>query len=138
MKPGIHPEYRPVLFHDTSADVYFLIGSTAETDKTHTHTDGKTYPYVTLDVSSASHPVYTGEQRKTKSEGRVAGFNKRFAGFVGGQGGLMKVLASLKQAKLRHRDCQVVKRRGRLYVICKSNPRFKCVQGRPKPKIKRR
>lgn len=34
MKPGIHPEYRPVLFHDTSADVYFLIGSTAETDKT--------------------------------------------------------------------------------------------------------
>ncbi|MCO3691429.1 50S ribosomal protein L36, partial [Pseudomonas aeruginosa] len=48
----------------------------------------------------------------------------------------MKVLASLKQAKLRHRDCQVVKRRGRLYVICKSNPRFKCVQGRPKPKIK--
>ena len=86
MKPGIHPEYRPVLFHDTSADVYFLIGSTAETDKTHTHTDGKTYPYVTLDVSSASHPVYTGEQRKTKSEGRVAGFNKRFAGFVGGKG----------------------------------------------------
>ncbi|MCH3159190.1 type B 50S ribosomal protein L31, partial [Listeria monocytogenes] len=72
MKPGIHPEYRPVLFHDTSADVYFLIGSTAETDNTHTHTDGKTYPYVTLDVSSASHPVYTGEQRKTKSEGRVA------------------------------------------------------------------
>ncbi|ELP1297910.1 type B 50S ribosomal protein L36 [Pseudomonas aeruginosa] len=50
----------------------------------------------------------------------------------------MKVLASLKQAKLRHRDCQVVKRRGRLYVICKSSPRFKCVQGRPKPKIKRR
>lgn len=50
----------------------------------------------------------------------------------------MKVLASLKQAKLRHRDCQVVKRRGRLYVISKSNPRFKCVQGRPKPKIKRR
>ncbi|MDU0641850.1 type B 50S ribosomal protein L36 [Pseudomonas aeruginosa] len=49
----------------------------------------------------------------------------------------MKVLASLKQAKLRHRG-QVVKRRGRLYVICKSNPRFKCVQGRPKPKIKRR
>ncbi len=86
MKPGIHPEYRPVLFHDTSADVYFLIGSTAETDKPHTHTDVNTYPYVTLDVSSASHPVYTGEQRKTKSEGRVAGFNKRFAVFVGGKG----------------------------------------------------
>lgn len=41
----------------------------------------------------------------------------------------MKVLASLKTAKLRHPDYQVVKRRGRLYVICKSNPRFKARQG---------
>ncbi|ARR50005.1 TPA: type B 50S ribosomal protein L36 [Photobacterium damselae] len=46
----------------------------------------------------------------------------------------MQVLSSLKSAKLRHRDCQVVKRRGRLYVICKSNPRFKAVQGRVKKK----
>ncbi|MCE0557141.1 MULTISPECIES: type B 50S ribosomal protein L36 [Motilimonas] len=41
----------------------------------------------------------------------------------------MQVLSSLKSAKQRHRDCQIVKRRGRLYVICKSNPRFKAVQG---------
>ena len=41
----------------------------------------------------------------------------------------MKVLASLKSAKQRHPDCQVVKRRGRLYVICKTNPRFKARQG---------
>jgi large subunit ribosomal protein L31 len=81
MKPGIHPEYRQVLFHDTAADVFFLIGSTADTDRTHTHTDGVTYPYLALDVSSASHPVYTGQQRKTQAEGRIAGFNKRFAGF---------------------------------------------------------
>ncbi|MBD8515013.1 type B 50S ribosomal protein L36 [Photobacterium sp. WH77] len=46
----------------------------------------------------------------------------------------MKVLSSLKSAKLRHRDCQVVKRRGRIYVICKSNPRFKAVQGTVKKK----
>lgn len=46
----------------------------------------------------------------------------------------MQVLSSLKSAKLRHRDCQVVKRRGRLYVICTSNPRFKAVQGRVKKK----
>ncbi len=46
----------------------------------------------------------------------------------------MQVLSSLKSAKLRHRDCQVVKRRGRLYVICKSNPRVKAVQGRVKKK----
>jgi large subunit ribosomal protein L36 len=44
----------------------------------------------------------------------------------------MKVLSSLKSAKSRHRDCQIVKRRGRIYVICKSNPRFKAVQGKKK------
>ena len=46
----------------------------------------------------------------------------------------MKVLSSLKSAKSRHPDCQVVKRRGRVYVICKSNPRFKAVQGKTKKK----
>ncbi|MCV6609470.1 MAG: type B 50S ribosomal protein L36 [Amphritea sp.] len=46
----------------------------------------------------------------------------------------MKVLSSLKTAKKRHPDCQVVKRRGRLYVICKSNPRFKARQGAAKRK----
>lgn len=87
MKPDIHPEYRPVLFHDTTADVFFLIRSTAKSERTHLHSDGQTYPYVPLDVSSASHPVYTGQQRQTKTEGRVAGFNKRFGNFgsVGGK-----------------------------------------------------
>lgn len=61
--------------------MYFLIGSTADSDRTHTHSDGNTYPYIPLDVSSASHPVYTGQQRKTQAEGRIAGFNKRFASF---------------------------------------------------------
>ncbi|EAQ64338.1 hypothetical protein MED121_04443 [Marinomonas sp. MED121] len=46
----------------------------------------------------------------------------------------MKVLSSLKSAKKRHPDCQVVKRRGRTFVICKSNPRFKAVQGTSKKK----
>ena len=46
----------------------------------------------------------------------------------------MQVLSSLKSAKCRHPDCQVVKRRGRMYVICKTNPRFKAVQGKPKKK----
>ncbi|GAB8853566.1 hypothetical protein OkiPb00504_35650 [Escherichia coli] len=48
------------------------------------------------------------------------------------KGGVMKVLNSLRTAKERHPDCQIVKRKGRLYVICKSNPRFKAVQGRKK------
>ncbi|MGX9080669.1 50S ribosomal protein L31, partial [Klebsiella pneumoniae] len=46
MKAGIHPDYRTVLFHDTAADVFFLIGSTVDTDRTHQHTDGNTYPYM--------------------------------------------------------------------------------------------
>ncbi len=44
----------------------------------------------------------------------------------------MQVLNSLRSAKKRHKDCQIVKRKGRLYVICKSNPRFKAVLGRKK------
>jgi large subunit ribosomal protein L36 len=48
----------------------------------------------------------------------------------------MKVLSSLKEAKNRHRDCQIVKRRGRIYVICKSNPRFKARQGGAKNRNK--
>jgi large subunit ribosomal protein L31 len=84
MKSGIHPNYRPVLFHDTASDTFFLIGSTVDTDRTQKYTDGETYPYVALDISSASHPMYTGQQRKTTTEGRIAGFNKRFATFGSG------------------------------------------------------
>lgn len=83
MRPDIHPEYREVLFHDTNADAYFVIGSTMTSSQTKEH-EGKTYPYVTLDISSASHPFYTGEQRQTSNEGRVASFNKRFARFKRG------------------------------------------------------
>ena len=78
MKPNIQPEYREVLFHDTSVDVYFVIGSTLKTDRTAEY-EGKTYPYFTLDVSSESHPFYTGKQSKAKDDGRIARFNKRFA-----------------------------------------------------------
>ncbi|WP_267372029.1 MULTISPECIES: type B 50S ribosomal protein L36 [unclassified Pantoea] len=44
----------------------------------------------------------------------------------------MQVLSSLRSAKNRHRDCRGVRRKGRIYVICKTNPRFKAVQGRKK------
>ncbi|ANF82624.1 50S ribosomal protein L31 [Acinetobacter sp. NCu2D-2] len=80
MRANIHPEYREVLFHDTNADVYFVIGSTLNSTQTREY-EGKTYPYISLDISSASHPFYTGEQRQTSNEGRVASFNKRFARF---------------------------------------------------------
>ena len=78
MKKGIHPEYREVLFHDISVDAYFLINSTLKTDKTKEWEDGKTYPYYPLDVSSASHPFYTGKQKILDTGGRVQKFEKRF------------------------------------------------------------
>ena len=77
MKPEIHPVYREVLFHDTSADAYFLVGSTIAAQETREH-EGNTYPYVSIDVSSASHPFYTGKQKSAQSDGRVAKFNKRY------------------------------------------------------------
>ena len=83
MRPNIHPEYRKVLFHDTNADVYFVIGSTMSSAQTREY-EGEVYPYVVLDISSASHPFYTGEQRQANNEGRVASFNKRFARFKRG------------------------------------------------------
>lgn len=83
MKEGIHPTYRKVLFHDTSVNKYFLIGSILQTDRTMKWEDGKEYPYMTLDISSESHPFYTGEQRVVSTEGRVANFNRRFGALKG-------------------------------------------------------
>ena len=79
MKKEIHPEYREVLFHDTSVDKYFLIPSTLNTDQTKEWEDGKTYPYYPLDVSSASHPFYTGKHKIVDTGGRGDRFKKRFA-----------------------------------------------------------
>lgn len=76
MKADIHPDYREVLFHDTTSDTYFVIGSTLQTERTAEH-QGKTYPYMTIDVSSASHPFYTGKQRIAQNDGRIAKFNRR-------------------------------------------------------------
>ena len=77
MKKDIHPEYREVLFHDTSVDEYFLVRSTLNTDQTKEY-KGKTYPYSVLDISSASHPFYTGKQKLVDTGGRVDKFRKRF------------------------------------------------------------
>lgn len=81
MRANIHPDYQKVLFHDTNADVYFVIGSTLKTTQKKTY-EGIEYPYVTLDISSASHPFYTGEVRQASNEGRVANFNRKFARFA--------------------------------------------------------
>jgi len=78
MRKDIHPEYREVLFHDISADFKVVTKSTIAAKDTIEH-DGKTLPYVKVDISSASHPFYTGTQRVLDTEGRVDKFNKKYA-----------------------------------------------------------
>ena len=79
MKDGIHPEYRPVVFKDTSTGYAFLTRSTIASDKTVEWEDGNSYPLVTLEISSSSHPFYTGQQRMVDTAGRVERFRKRYA-----------------------------------------------------------
>jgi large subunit ribosomal protein L31 len=78
MKSDIHPKnYRQVIFQDAGTGTQFLIGSTVQTDQTGTWTDGKEYPLYVVEISSASHPIYTGEQRVMDRAGRVEKFKAR-------------------------------------------------------------
>ncbi len=79
MKPDIHPDYRPVVFQDTSSDFAFLTRSTIETSETIEWEDGNTYPLARVEISSASHPFYTGKQILVDSGGRVERFRRRYA-----------------------------------------------------------
>lgn len=78
MKPNIHPNYRPVVFKDNSADFAILTRSTVETKETITWTDGKEYPLVRVDISSQSHPFYTGKQNIVDTAGRVDRFKRKY------------------------------------------------------------
>lgn len=78
MKQEIHPEnYRLVIFHDNSSGTRFLLGSTVATEATDTWEDGTEYPVAYLDVSSASHPFYTGQEKVMDTAGRVERFKAR-------------------------------------------------------------
>ena len=79
MKPGIHPDYHPVVFRDPTADFAFLTRSTATSNDTIEWEDGHTYPVVDVEVSAASHPFWTGTARVLDSEGRVEKFRRRYA-----------------------------------------------------------
>lgn len=85
MKTGIHPDYHPVVFRDLASDKSFLTYSTAGSAKTVEWEDGNTYPLIEVEISSESHPFYTGKQRIMDSAGRVERFNQRFKGFGGKQ-----------------------------------------------------
>ncbi|MGA1447189.1 MAG: type B 50S ribosomal protein L31 [Pontimonas sp.] len=81
MKADIHPTYVPVVFRDLTSGESFLTRSTATSDKTIEWEDGNTYPVIDVEISSASHPFYTGKQRIMDSAGRVEKFNQRFKNF---------------------------------------------------------
>ncbi|MGK7392524.1 MAG: type B 50S ribosomal protein L31 [Candidatus Cyclobacteriaceae bacterium M2_1C_046] len=77
MKKEIHPEYREVVFHDTSSDTKFLTRSTMTSNES-IELDGKEYPVIKLEVSSASHPFYTGKKLLLDTAGRVEKFNRKY------------------------------------------------------------
>lgn len=77
MKDGIHPDYRPVVFQDTLADFAFLTRSTIKTKETIKWEDGNEYPLVKVEISSASHPFFTGKHKFIDAAGRIEKFQKR-------------------------------------------------------------
>ncbi len=80
MKKDLHPEsYRQVIFDDSTSGKRFLIGSTVETTKTDKWEDGKEYPVFQVEISSASHPFYTGQSKTIDTAGRVEKFKTRAA-----------------------------------------------------------
>ena len=79
MKKDIHPDYRAVVFEDTSSGFKFLTKSTGTTKDTIVWEDGKTYPCMKIEVSSASHPFYTGKKMFLDTAGRVEKFQKKYA-----------------------------------------------------------
>lgn len=78
MKQGIHPEYHQVVFMDSSTGYKFISGSTKNSSETIEWEDGNTYPLVRVEISSDSHPFYTGKQKFSKADGRVDRFNKKY------------------------------------------------------------
>jgi large subunit ribosomal protein L31 len=78
MKKDIHPKYRGVVFVDTSTGFKFLTRSTIGSKETIEWEDGNEYPLVKVDISSASHPYYTGKMKYVDSAGRVEKFQKKY------------------------------------------------------------
>lgn len=78
MKTSIHPNnFRPVIFHDNSSGARFLVYSAVDTESVESWTDGIEYPIYFVDVSSASHPFYTGQEKVMDTAGRVERFKQR-------------------------------------------------------------
>ena len=78
MKADIHPKYNEVVFQDLSSNLAFLTRSTMTSKETIKWEDGKEYPVIKVEISSASHPFYTGKHKIVDSGGRVDKFRKRY------------------------------------------------------------
>ncbi|WP_054747245.1 type B 50S ribosomal protein L31 [Lentilactobacillus rapi] len=74
----MHPDYHQVVFQDSSTGFKFMSGSTKTSDETIEWEDGKTYPLIRVEISSDSHPFYTGKQKFTQADGAVDRFNKKY------------------------------------------------------------
>jgi large subunit ribosomal protein L31 len=79
MKADIHPEYREVVFQDVTSDFRILTRSTLSSKETVKWEDGNEYPLIKIEVSSSSHPFYTGQNKLMDTSGRVDKFRKRYA-----------------------------------------------------------
>ena len=78
MKAGIHPEYRDVVFQDVTSDFKILTRSTLASKETTKWEDGNEYPLIKVEISSATHPFYTGKNKIVDTSGRVDKFRKRY------------------------------------------------------------
>ncbi len=78
MKKGIHPEYREVIFQDLQTDFKFMTKSTMTSKETIKWEDGNEYPLIKVEVTSDSHPFYTGKKIFVDTAGRVEKFNRRY------------------------------------------------------------
>ena len=78
MRKGIHPQYQDVVFRDAASGATFKTRSTITSSQTVEWEDGRSYPLVVVDISSASHPFWTGNQRVLDTAGRVERFRQRY------------------------------------------------------------
>jgi large subunit ribosomal protein L31 len=78
MKPDIHPKYQPVVFQDVSTNFAFLTRSTMTSKEKIRWEDGNEYPVIKVEISSQSHPFYTGKHKIVDSGGRVDKFRRRY------------------------------------------------------------
>ena len=79
MKTDIHPKYKPVVFQDIASDFIFLTQSTMSSKDTIKWEDGQEYPLIKVEISSHSHPFFTGKQKVADAGGRVDKFRRRYA-----------------------------------------------------------